>query len=318
MNRQSIAIALLSLALAGSFGTAMVAADDAPALQSMRQQRATLSGNEARLDLEVEPAPPVTSFGERLRVHDSIVRLMRLRRDQAREDPQVFWENYKIGGREDVLARIISVQAEEKPLKEVLGDVAADVGTRFETTTDIDSIKIDVSLADKPFADALSAISQMAQVVPIYDRFEDSYVIVDLREPKPQNVLEDHAIPVRYSDPQAFLDFARQLGFDEGEAQLTINPEGGGFLVSGSMDVGRELRGFIRDFDRRRPPEGEQFVHEIIELQHTEPRTIVMQLWRAFPGNFGYRGNKIGVITTPGEIEAVRQRIAEHDQPVTD
>ena len=200
-------------------------------------------------------------------------------------------------------------------MSQVLVLLAEKAVTRFEVQPGTEKRLITVDIQEQPFPAALKEISKAADVVPIYDRFVDSYVLANLQPLQPVTEVEDFAIPLRHSDPEAFMKMARQLGFDPGEGDFTVNDEKNGFLYTGKVEAVREFRSLVRNLDRRPAPEGSRFTHEVIELKHQPPRAIILELWRTFPGNFGMAENKLAIITTPESLDAIRQRVAEYDQP---
>jgi hypothetical protein len=175
--------------------------------------------------------------------------------------------------------------------------------------------RVSLDLTDKTLRQAMISISQASDVVPIHDKHTNNFILVNLRDPEPALDLENHRIPLRLYEPTAFLEFCKQLGFEPQEGAFVPEGEARAFLYTGSRQNLNPMRSFMRDFDRRPPPEGVEYHLEVITLEHQEPAGLVTELRREYHGNFAARGNKIGVIVIPSQLDKLKARVAEYDQP---
>ncbi len=264
---------------------------------------------------EVPPASLVKSFLDREHAHESIFKMAELRRAQARENPGTFWQNYEIPGPTEILDMPVTFKAEDALLAEVFGSLTKITGAQFEFMPGLERRRVSVDLTDDSLRQVLVAISQASDIVPIHDKYANSIILVDLRDPEPVVDLENQRVPLRLHDPVPFLEFCRQLGLEEEEGTFVPDGEERAFLYTGSRKNLNPMRSFIRDFDRRPPPEGVEYHMEVMTLEHQDPARLVTELRRAYHGNFAARGNKIGVIVIPSQLDQLKARVVEYDQP---
>jgi len=307
---------LLAVAFAGLSATMLLATDSpedsGATFPSVGVTAEVTRSGEGR---EKEPARRVTQLVQRQSIHESTMRLMELRRSQAREQGEEFWEEYVVNGPEAIVQKPVSLHAEDELLPEVLGRLAELAGTRFEMAPGIDNRRVTIDVEDLPFAKALNAIGKASGTVTIHDRYAQSFILLNILDAVQMSVVEDFKLPIRHSDAEKFLELARKLEAVPIDGSLDVDADESSLLFTGSLDSAREFRFLVRDLNLRPPPEGERYNLDAIELEHQDPRGILLQLRRAFHGNFSSRGNRLAMAVLDGEVEAVRERVAEYDQP---